>query len=78
MTKIPIKFQGFSKHLSFRAITLTELKKFLWDDLARLREYFLLRDAERSGKLPRKDCYTVLRACRLPLDVELIGRILDV
>nr|CAI5848578.1 unnamed protein product [Callosobruchus analis] len=61
-----------------RAIALTELKRFLWDDLDRLREYFLQRDATRSGKLSRKDCYTLLKACRLPFDNELINRILDV
>ncbi|CAH1962003.1 unnamed protein product [Acanthoscelides obtectus] len=61
-----------------RAIALTELKRYLWDDLDRLREYFLQRDATRSGKLSRKDCYTLLKACRLPFDSQLINRILDV
>lgn len=61
-----------------RALTLTELKRQLWDDLDRLKEYFLQRDPARTGKLKRKDCYTLLRACRLPVDVEVIERILDV
>ncbi|KAK9869902.1 hypothetical protein WA026_003622 [Henosepilachna vigintioctopunctata] len=61
-----------------RAITLTELKRFLWDDLERLREYFLARDPERKGKLSRQECYTVLRACRLPLDKSHVEKILDV
>lgn len=61
-----------------RAIALTELKRQLWDDLERLKEYFLQRDYARTGKLSRKECYTLLRACRLPVDVELIERILDV
>ncbi|KAJ8920607.1 hypothetical protein NQ315_004746 [Exocentrus adspersus] len=51
-----------------RALALTELKRFLWDDLDRLREYFLQRDADRTGKLSRKDCYTILKGCRLPFD----------
>ncbi|KAG5872507.1 hypothetical protein JTB14_027095 [Gonioctena quinquepunctata] len=61
-----------------RALALTELKRFLWDDLDRLREYFLQRDSTRSGKLSRQDCSTVLKGCRLPFDKELIGRILQV
>lgn len=64
---------GFS-----RAIALTELKRFLWDDLARLKEYFLMRDPERLGYLPKKECYTILRACRLPFDKEMINKILEV
>ncbi|XP_974278.2 EF-hand domain-containing family member C2 [Tribolium castaneum] len=61
-----------------RAITLTELKRGLWDDLARLREYFLMRDPHKSGVLPRNECYIVLRACRLPLEKELVDKILQV
>ncbi|XP_074032977.1 EF-hand domain containing 1.2 [Leptinotarsa decemlineata] len=61
-----------------RALALTELKRFLWDDLDRLKEYFLQRDPPRSGKLSKKDCYTIMKACRLPFDKELIERILQV
>ncbi|KAJ8961102.1 hypothetical protein NQ318_008778 [Aromia moschata] len=61
-----------------REIALTELKRYLWDDLERLHEYFLQRDANKSGKLSKKDCYTVIKACRLPFDNELIDRILEV
>lgn len=60
-----------------RAIALTDLKRFLWDDLERLREYFLLRDHHRCGKLSRKDCYTILKGGRLPFDNSLIEKILD-
>ncbi|XP_018325854.1 EF-hand domain-containing family member C2-like [Agrilus planipennis] len=60
-----------------RAITLTELKRQLWDDIERVTEYFKARDPCRTGILPRKECYTLLRACRLPLDKVLIERILD-
>ena len=61
-----------------RAITLTELKKGLWDDVTRLREYFWMRDPERRGLLPKDVCYVVLRACRLPLQKELVEKILEV
>lgn len=63
---------------AIRAITLTELKRFLWDDLERLREYFIFRDKERSGLLSKQDCYTLLKGCRLPVDNELIEKILQV
>lgn len=63
---------------NIRAITLTELKRFLWDDLERVLEYFKQRDGGRTGKLHRKDCYSLLRACRLPVDVLLLNKILDV
>ncbi|KAJ8965173.1 hypothetical protein NQ314_004316 [Rhamnusium bicolor] len=61
-----------------RALALTELKRFLWDDLERLKEYFLQRDVARSGKLTKKECYTILKACRVPFDIQLIERILEV
>lgn len=61
-----------------RAITLTELKRGLWDDLTRLKEYFLMRDPDRSGVLSKNECYIVIRACRLPLDKELVEKILEV
>ncbi|KAI4467069.1 ef-hand domain c-terminal containing protein [Holotrichia oblita] len=63
---------------AIRAITLTELKRFLWDDLERLREYFVFRDPQRTGKLSKQDCYTLLKGCRLPVDNELIQKILEV
>ncbi|KAF5287565.1 hypothetical protein FQA39_LY15894 [Lamprigera yunnana] len=61
-----------------RAITLTELKRYLWDDHKRTKEYFLKFDPERVGILTRKEVYTLLKACKLPLDIILINRILNV
>lgn len=61
-----------------RAITLTELKKNLWDDLKRLKEYFIIRDPNQSQILSKHICYTVIRSCRLPLEKELIEKILEV
>ncbi|KAK4880112.1 hypothetical protein RN001_008258 [Aquatica leii] len=63
---------------AIRAITLTELKRFLWDDIERLSEYFIHFDMNKTGTLTRKEVYTLLKACRLPLDVVLVNRILDV
>ncbi|GJQ82716.1 hypothetical protein Trydic_g19726 [Trypoxylus dichotomus] len=63
---------------AIRAVTLTELKRFLWDDLDRLKEYFIFRDPHRTGKLSKQDCYTLLKGCRLPVDNELIEKILQV
>ncbi|XP_022907177.1 EF-hand domain-containing family member C2-like [Onthophagus taurus] len=61
-----------------RAIVLTNLKRALWDDLERTREYFLVKDGIKSGVLSRHDCYTLLRACRIPLDTSVLEKILDV
>lgn len=61
-----------------RAITLTELKRGLWDDLKRLREYFVLRDPNQTKVLSKHTCYMVVRSCRLPLEKELIEKILEV
>ncbi|XP_066140061.1 EF-hand domain-containing family member C2-like [Euwallacea fornicatus] len=61
-----------------RAIALTELKRYLWDDLDRLREYFVHADYLKTGKLTKKECYTVLKGARLPFDNELLKKILDV
>ncbi|XP_019871659.1 EF-hand domain-containing family member C2-like [Aethina tumida] len=61
-----------------RALALTELKRFLWDDWVRLREYMLKRDPTKTGVLSRKDVCTVLKACRIPFDPILIDKILDV
>ncbi|KAF5307016.1 hypothetical protein FQR65_LT18488 [Abscondita terminalis] len=63
---------------AIRAITLTELKRFLWDDMERLTEYFKKFDHKKTKVLPRKEVYTLLKACRVPLDIVLINRILDV
>ncbi|XP_065162838.1 EF-hand domain-containing family member C2-like isoform X2 [Atheta coriaria] len=63
---------------AIRAITLTTLKRELWDDLARLREYFILRDPGRTGLLSRSTVYTLLRGCRFPVDIQLLEKILDV
>ncbi|KAF7284998.1 EF-hand domain-containing family member C2-like [Rhynchophorus ferrugineus] len=60
-----------------RAIALTELKRFLWDDLDRLEEYFLQNDHLKSGKLTKKECYTILKGSRLPFDNELLEKILE-
>lgn len=62
---------------SIRALTLTELKRFLWDDLERLKESFLMRDECKTGVLPQQECYTLLKACRLPVDNILIEHILE-
>lgn len=73
---------GFNQKQTFKfnfsAITLTELKRYLWDDLERLTEYFIKRDHYRIGVLPRQEVYTLLRGCRLPVDKVLIERILNV
>ncbi|CAH0563867.1 unnamed protein product [Brassicogethes aeneus] len=61
-----------------RALALTELKRFLWDDWVRLREYLMQRDPERTGLLSQKDVYTVLKACRIPFDNNLIDKMLEV
>lgn len=63
---------------TIRAITLTELKRMLWDDLERTRECFLSRDENKTGKLTKQQCYTVLKGCRLPIDQEILERILQV
>ncbi|XP_017782894.1 PREDICTED: EF-hand domain-containing family member C2-like [Nicrophorus vespilloides] len=63
---------------AIRAITLTELKRLLWDDHKRLKEYFLLRDPSRCGVIPEKELYTLLRGCRIPLDVQLLEKIFKV
>lgn len=61
-----------------RALALTELKRFLWDDLQRLKEYFMQMDRKKCGTLPKKECYTILKGARLPFDNELIEKILEV
>ncbi|XP_030748074.1 EF-hand domain-containing family member C2-like [Sitophilus oryzae] len=61
-----------------RAIALTELKRFLWDDLDRLKEYFIHNDNAKTGKLTKQECYTVMKGSRLPFDIQLIEKILEV
>lgn len=55
-----------------RQIVLTQLKRGLWQDLDRFKEYLEQMDPKRTGRLPTFDCYNLIRAARLPLDIEII------
>lgn len=50
----------------------------LWDDLDRFKEYFKQYDINKTGFLPIKKVYTLVRACKLPLDVTLIENMIQV
>lgn len=55
----------------------TELLRSLWNDLERLEEDLHHYDRGKTGFLPRNTLYTVLRAARIPVDVELLNSMLD-
>jgi len=61
----------------FRRLLHTELYRFLWHDLDRLEEDLRHWDEHRTGFLPRESLYTILRGCRIPVDVELLNSMLD-
>ncbi|GLV41435.1 EF-hand domain containing 1.1 [Carabus blaptoides fortunei] len=61
-----------------RQVVLTELKRFLWDDMIRFKEAFRARDITKSGYLSRKEVYSLVRGCKLPLDVYIIENMLNV
>jgi len=54
-----------------------ELNRFLWHDLERLEEDLHYWDENRTGFLSRGSLYTILRGCRIPVDVELLNSMLD-
>ncbi|GAB1869468.1 EF-hand domain-containing family member C2 [Camponotus japonicus] len=60
-----------------RQLLHTELYRFLWHDLDRLKEDLHQWDGDRTGFLPRESLYTILRGCRVPVDVELLNSMLD-
>ncbi|XP_033227774.1 EF-hand domain-containing family member C2-like [Belonocnema kinseyi] len=60
-----------------RALVHTEINRFLWTELSRLEEDILHIDRERTDYLPRNKLYTILRGCRIPLDLELLNAMLD-
>ncbi|EFN89884.1 EF-hand domain-containing family member C2 [Harpegnathos saltator] len=60
-----------------RNLLHTELERFLWNDLDRLRENLHHWDRDRTGYLRRESLYTILRGCRIPVDVELLNSMLD-
>ncbi|KAG7202805.1 hypothetical protein KM043_009964 [Ampulex compressa] len=60
-----------------RRLMHTELYRLLWNDLDRLQEDLHHWDRERTGFLPRHTVYTILRGCRIPVDVELLNSMLD-
>ncbi|KAK9294825.1 hypothetical protein QLX08_010689 [Tetragonisca angustula] len=60
-----------------RQLMHTELLRSLWNDLERLEEDLHHYDRGRTGFLPRNTLYTVLRAARIPVDVELLNSMLD-
>ncbi|XP_018364525.1 PREDICTED: EF-hand domain-containing family member C2-like [Trachymyrmex cornetzi] len=60
-----------------RCLLHMELYRFLWHDLDRLEEDLHHWDENRTGFLPRESLYTILRGCRIPVDVELLNSMLD-
>ncbi|XP_011689860.1 PREDICTED: EF-hand domain-containing family member C2-like isoform X2 [Wasmannia auropunctata] len=60
-----------------RCLFHTELNRFLWNDLDRLEEDLRHWDEDKTGFLPRESVYTILRGCRIPVDVELLNSMLD-
>ncbi|KAL6444614.1 hypothetical protein ACFW04_002016 [Cataglyphis niger] len=60
-----------------RQLLHTELYRFLWHDLDRLKEDLHHWDRDRTGFLPREFLYMVLRGCKVPVDVELLNSMLD-
>ncbi|KAF7391340.1 hypothetical protein HZH66_009820 [Vespula vulgaris] len=60
-----------------RQLVHTELNRDIWYEADRMKEDLLHWDRGRTGYLPRNTIYTVLRSCRIPLDVELINSMLD-
>ncbi|XP_011881630.1 PREDICTED: EF-hand domain-containing family member C2-like isoform X3 [Vollenhovia emeryi] len=60
-----------------RCLLHTELHRLLWHDLDRLKETLHHWDEDRTGFLPRESLYTILRGCRIPVDVELLNSMLD-
>ncbi|KAL2714276.1 EF-hand domain-containing family member C2 [Vespula squamosa] len=60
-----------------RQLVHTELNRDVWNEADRMKEDLLHWDRGRTGYLPRNTIYTVLRSCRIPLDIELINSMLD-
>ncbi|XP_012275373.1 EF-hand domain-containing family member C2 [Orussus abietinus] len=60
-----------------RRLVHTEITRLLWNDLDRLSEDLRYRDRMNTGYLSRHDIYTVLRGCRVPMDIELLNSMLD-
>lgn len=61
-----------------RAVCLTVLKKRMWDELDRLGEYFHHADVVNCGTLTRADALKVMKGCRLPFDILILEKILDI
>ncbi|XP_032679728.1 EF-hand domain-containing family member C2-like [Odontomachus brunneus] len=70
--KIELRMREYVRNLLH-----TELGRFLWNDLDRLRENLQHWDRDKTGYLPRESLYTILRGCRVPVDVELLNSMLD-
>ncbi|KAL6255776.1 hypothetical protein P5V15_013019 [Pogonomyrmex californicus] len=60
-----------------RRLLHTELYRFLWNDLDCLEKDLHHWDEDRTGFLPRESLYTILRGCRIPVDVELLNSMLN-
>ncbi|XP_043475063.1 EF-hand domain-containing family member C2 [Leptopilina heterotoma] len=72
------KKREFHSREYIRALVHTEINRFLWTELDRLEEDILHLDRTRTGYLSRNELYTILRGCRIPLNVELLNRMLDI
>lgn len=55
----------------------TEIIRSTWNELDRLEEDINQWDRDKTGYMDKNDLYTILRACRLPIDKELINFMLD-
>ncbi|XP_012262352.2 EF-hand domain-containing family member C2-like [Athalia rosae] len=60
-----------------RSLVHGELTRQLWTDVERLEEDLHHVDRARTGYLPRDELYTIIRGCRLALDIELLNSMLD-
>lgn len=61
-----------------RSAIHAELMKNLWDDKARVRQHIYHVAPVHSGFLPQVVMVSVIRACKIPLDVALIDKFMAV
>lgn len=63
-------------HLN-RSLVHTELNRQVWQDLERLEEDIKDWDRNKNGYLSKQQLYTIIRANRVPLEIELVNLMLE-
>ncbi|CRK98354.1 CLUMA_CG011714, isoform A [Clunio marinus] len=67
-----------SQRLNLRSIVQAEIIRELWDDMDRTKELIFHLNPDNIEYISKEKLLTVIRGCRIPLDIAIIQQMFDV